>query len=165
MVIVLYSIINGIISWLCWSCSNTSTAVEYPVFVFLIGGNPKSSNSTTPNCLGEAILNSEPAKVYMLASKVFILSSNSALISSRAFLLTCIPSNSILANTLATLISIRLYKSVIFSSASFSSINGFINAILSAISAIYGLITSWAGKVRFAPLPYISSSLLLIFPR
>jgi DNA polymerase I-like protein with 3'-5' exonuclease and polymerase domains len=32
------------------NCSNTSTAVEYPVFVFLMTGSSSVSNNTTPNC-------------------------------------------------------------------------------------------------------------------
>ena len=43
------------------SFSNTSTAVEYPVFVFLMTGKFIFSNKITPNCFGELILNSSPA--------------------------------------------------------------------------------------------------------
>lgn len=43
--------------------SKTSTAVEYPVLVFLVysRGSPNFSKRSTPNCLGELILNSSPA--------------------------------------------------------------------------------------------------------
>ena len=76
LLISLYSNIYDIISCLSSSFFNVSTSVEYPVFVFLIIGNPNFSKSNTPICCTEFIFiySSEYFSIFFCNS--FFLSSN-----------------------------------------------------------------------------------------
>ena len=58
--------------------SRTSIPVENsPVFVFLGGVKLSLLNKTSPNCLGDPILNSTPPNLKIVFSKRFIFFSNS----------------------------------------------------------------------------------------
>ena len=48
-----------------------------PVFVFLGGVRPSLLNKTSPNCLGDPILNLTPDNLKIVFSRIFILFSNS----------------------------------------------------------------------------------------
>ena len=65
LVSILYSSISGTAGCASAIFSSISALVEYPVLVFLPLGSPSFSNSMTPSCLGEFILNSSPASTYI----------------------------------------------------------------------------------------------------
>ena len=132
------------IAWSFAKKERISSPVAYcPVLVFLgLSTSLSFSNRISPNCFGEAMLNSSPASLKILASRVLMSLSNFSEREFRNFSSRLMPSNSISAKTRNSGISISSNNFWVLASPNSFSKCSLSCKVISASSTAYSVCLS-----------------------